>query len=246
MFGRTRGLPAGWEHIVTHSWAQWDMLSPHEQERISDTADMLLRKKTWEAAGGFDGFTLTDDMRVLVAAQAARLVVGLDPWVYRRVEAIVLWPSTIAIHRTEYTGMGLIVEEGVTPAIGEAHELHGPVLLAWDAVLADAARPDLGRNVVYHEFAHKIDMNDGEADGAPGLHRAEDEARWFDVCDPLMDALAAGESRPPLDPYGGTNEAEFFAVATEAFFTVSSMLAIEQPALYSLLAELYNQDPVND
>lgn len=243
MFGRKAGLPAGWEAIAAQHWAQWGWFRTEERAQLEATADWLLRKKSWEAAVGFEGFDVTDDMRTLIALQAAVLVLGLDDRAFGAVEAVVVWPSTIAIHRTQYTGHGLIVEEGAAPVLGEAHELHGPVLLAWDAVLAGAAHPERGTNVVYHEFAHKIDMIDGEPDGAPGFRRIDDEEHWYAVCDPLIDALAAGEHRPPLDPYGGTNDAEFFAVATETFFSVPGALVVHEPELYALLRDLYNQDP---
>ena len=243
MFGRTHGLPADWEPTLDARWAHWATLTGDDRTGVTDVADWLLRKKSWEAAVGFDGFVLTDEMRTLVAAQAALLVLGLGEGAYRDVEAVVLWPTTITIHRAEYTGEGYLMEEGAQPVLGEAHQLHGPVLLAWDSVLAGAAAPERGSNVVYHEFAHKIDMGDGDVDGAPGFARIEDEERWYEVCDPIFDALAAGHARPPLDPYGATNEAEFFAVATEAFFNLPHALRAHEPALYELLQGLYNQDP---
>lgn len=243
MFRKKTGLPSGWEAILVTGWAHWETLRPDEQARVAEGADWLLRRKFWEVAVGFDGFALTEAMRVLIAAQAALLVVGLGDEVYRDVESVIVWPTTIAIHRAEYTGDGFLMEEGAQPVLGEAHGLHGPVLLAWDTVVADAANPQRGRNVVYHEFAHKIDMWDGGVDGSPGFVNPDDEERWFAVCDPLIDALARGEDRPPLDPYGGTNDAEFFAVATETFFTRPTELYAHEPALYELLGALYNQDP---
>jgi hypothetical protein len=243
MFGRKSGLPPGWESVGARYWAQWSWFSADERARLAATADWLLRKKSWEAAVGFEGFAVTDEMRTLIALQAAVLVLGLDDRAFGAVEAIVVWPSTISIHRTQPTGLGLIVEEGAQPVLGEAHDLHGPILLAWDAVLSGAANPERGTNVVFHEFAHKIDMIDGETNGAPGFRRPEDEDHWYSVCDPLLDALAAGEARVPLDPYGGTNEAEFFAVATEVFFSVPGALAVHEPELYALFRDLYNQDP---
>ena len=46
-----------------------------------------------------------------------------------------------------------------------------------------------------------------------------------------------------LRSYAGTNPAEFFAVATEAFFTMPVAMQHDKPALYDVLAGYYRQDP---
>jgi Mlc titration factor MtfA (ptsG expression regulator) len=126
--------------------------------------------------------------------------------------------------------------------LGDAHDDRGPVILAWDEARAAARRPGSGHNVVYHEFAHKIDMLDDIVDGTPPLGRG-DLARWVEVCTEAFTALRAGVDRPPLQPYGATNPSEFFAVATEAFFDVPVELERFEPDLYDVLRNFYRQDP---
>ena len=123
--------------------------------------------------------------------------------------------------------------------------LGGPVVLAWDAVLAGGHEMTSG-NVVFHELAHKLDMANGAVDGTPPLPDRKARARWRDVCTEAYrrhrEAVEWGQ--PTLmDSYGATNEAEFFAVATETFFCRPAALAIEHPHLYAALAEFYRITP---
>jgi Mlc titration factor MtfA (ptsG expression regulator) len=123
--------------------------------------------------------------------------------------------------------------------------LGGPVVLAWDSVLA-GGREEASGNVVFHELAHKIDMANGAVDGTPPLANAAARARWGEVLGAAYRELRlrveAGEPTA-IDGYGATNEAEFFAVATETFFCKPFELAWEQPALYAVLADFYRLRP---
>ena len=131
----------------------------------------------------------------------------------------------------------------MVPILGEAHDGRGPVLLAWDQAEQSARHPGSGNNVVYHEFAHKLDMLDGIVDGTPRFGRRGELDEWVEVCTEAFEALRAGIDREPLQPYGATNPAEFFAVATEAFFDVPLMLEANESRLYDVLRDYYRQDP---
>src|SRR5690606_3062559 len=152
-------------------------LDADERQRLSQLVQVFIADKHWEGCGGL---TLTDEIRVTIAGQACLLVLGTCDAIrgdlYSNVETILVYPSTVVPRRvrepaTEAPG----VVHPVLPLIGEAHE-RGPVILTWDAVRRSARRPGLGYNVVYHEFAHKLDMLDGAVDGVPPLgDRAEHE-----------------------------------------------------------------------
>jgi Mlc titration factor MtfA (ptsG expression regulator) len=138
-----------------------------------------------------------------------------------------------------------VVASGPVALLGEAH-VRGPVVLAWDRVLRDGQRPRDGNNVVYHEFAHKLDMLDSRADGTPPLATYEEIARWQHVCEHVFLELRARTERGQptfIDEYGATNEAEFFAVATEHFFEQARALQRAEPELYEVLRAFYRQDP---
>ena len=116
----------------------------------------------------------------------------------------------------------------------------------WDAVERTGRHPESGHNVVYHEFAHKLDMLDGSADGTPPLHGRDDYRRWVEICAREYRALRAQAKRGQrsfLDAYGATSEAEFFAVATGQFFDAPVALRRHHPELYAVLEAFYRQDP---
>ncbi len=218
----------------------WGVLDDDERELLAAASDWLLRHKHWEAA---HGFALLDEITVTIAAQAALLVLGLGVDEYREVSAIIVYPTTMQ-SRGVYAGpVSGTVTEGVVPVLGEAHDGRGPVLLAWDQAEDAARNPGGGHNVVFHEFAHKLDMRDNIVDGTPRLATRGDLDRWVEVCTEAYDAMRAGIERPPLQPYGATNPAEFFAVATEAFFDVPVTLERHEPSLYAVMRDFYKQDP---
>jgi Mlc titration factor MtfA (ptsG expression regulator) len=237
---RRRGLPDDWAAIVGRRVAVWAVLDDGERDVLEVTADWLLRHKHWEAS---HGFALSDEIRVTVAAQAALLVLGLSVDEYREVSAIVVYPTAMK-SRGVYAGPvpGTVVD-GEVPVLGEAHDRRGPVLLAWDRARYAARHPGRGDNVVFHEFAHKLDMLDHFVDGTPPLKRRGDRERWIAVCTEVYEALRGGADRPPLQPYAATDPAEFFAVATEAFFDSPGALEHHEPALYDVFRGYFNQDP---
>ena len=140
---------------------------------------------------------------------------------------------------------GGVVLEGDSDRLGEAH-YRGPVVLSWDEVLEAAGNPGRGEDLVYHEFAHKLDMLNGAADGVPPIDDVELVKRWLRVLPAELNRLRrdtdAGR-HTLLDPYGGTNEAEFFAVASECFFDLPVEMKEQHPRLYDLWREFYRQDP---
>ena len=103
-----------------------------------------------------------------------------------------------------------------------------------------------GYNVVIHEFAHKLDMLNGEVDAIPPLHPGMDENVWsrimLDAYDDFCDRLDQGDESG-IDPYAAEDPAEFFAVMSEAFFETPTVVHTEFPALYAQLAAFYLQDP---
>jgi Mlc titration factor MtfA (ptsG expression regulator) len=237
---RRKGLPDGWSDIVDERVAVWRVLDDGERARVEKAADWLLRRKHWEAA---QGFALDDEIKVTIAAQAALLILELGVREYRGVSAIIVYPTAMRSRGT-YEGpvWGTVIDSD-EPVIGEAHDGRGPVILAWDEVEHAARNPGSGHNVVYHEFAHKLDMLDDFVDGTPPMtSRAELDA-WIEACTDVFEDLQAGLDRPPLDPYGATNPAEFFAVATEAFFDVPRELEEHEPKLYAAMRTFFGQDP---
>lgn len=230
--------PAGWEDEVAGWLPQFDVLDADERALLGVIIGELLGRKRWEAAKGFE---LTEAMRLTIAVQAALLALGLDADCYHEVRAIIVTPTTRVLTTPRPGPAGTLVD-GPFPVVGQAHGRRGPVIIAWSAVRRDLRRPDGGHNVVFHEFAHKLDMLDGTIDGTPPLADQATLDRWIAVCTAEYEALRAGEGGL-LRPYAGTNPGEFFAVATEVFFVQPVELQDEKPDLYDVLAGFYRQDP---
>ncbi len=231
--------------ILARDLALWRTLSATERDRLCDLALVLIAEKRWE---GCAGLTLTEEMRALIAAQAALLLMGfdLDPLtspVYPNVRDVLVYPSGYFATTRRRDAMG-VVHEG-SPNLGEAW-YGGPVIVSWEHAAHGARDGSDGRNLVLHEFAHKLDMLDGVVDGTPPLAGAAAYSTWRQV---MNDAFARLRSARPgasvlvLDRYGATSPAEFFAVATEAFFERPREMREREPALYDTLAMYYRQDP---
>lgn len=235
---RRRGLPDDAEALIERELAHWRRLDDDERARLLSLTDWLLRRKHWEASGGFQ---IDDTIRTVIAAQAALLILGLTPDHYRLVSSIIVYPSAVLSSGERAGPAGTRTDEPLA-IHGLAQDRRGPILIAWDEARASARHPQRGHNVVVHEFAHKLDMLDGLIDGTPPIGR-EAARPWVRVCTEVFQSLQHGMSRPPLRLYGGTNPGEFFAVATEAFFDRAAELAANEPALYGVLTDFYQQDP---
>ena len=200
---------------------------------------MLVEEKDWEGCGGLE---MTDEIRVTIAAQACLLILNIEHEYYRRVTSILVYPA--AYKTMPSRGRDGVIREGQAN-LGEAW-LRGPVVLSWDDARRGALDPKDGHNLVFHEFAHKLDMLDGAADGTPPLADQETLRQWFQTMTrefaALRDAAERGR-KTVLDTYGATNPAEFFAVATECFFEKARQLRQRHPSVYELLKDYYQQDP---
>jgi len=234
-----------------------------DAERLRQRAAWLLASKTLHGAGGR---VLTDAVRLAIAAQAALPILNLPVSLYEGWSEVIVYPETFSVARQIEDEAG-VVHDTIEDLTGEAWP-GGPVVLAWDAGDGQNHHSHPG-NVIIHEFAHKLDLYaGGEANGMPALHRhvGVTPARWqqvlHDSFDTFTDALEHLEAtlpadidpdsraadpwyaELPLDPYAASDEAEFFAVSSEAFFTRPEPLAHALPDWYALLAAYYRQDTV--
>jgi len=216
-------------------------LSADEERRLKQFAVVFLAEKQLTPVRGL---ALSEDDRVEIALQACLPVLELgldwyDGWV-----GIVVHPSDFRVQRAE-TGDDGVVHEWDDELAGESWP-GGPVVLSWEALDDSGSVAAGGANVVIHEFAHKLDMMNGEADGVPPLASRGARERWIEVFDAEFDRfcrdLDAGRETF-LDPYAAEHEAEFFAVASEAFFESPNALKGNFPRLYELFMGFYRQDP---
>ncbi|MCA9537315.1 MAG: zinc-dependent peptidase [Myxococcales bacterium] len=236
-------VPADWLKWLARDYELWPRLDDDERARLMAIARVLVDEKSWEAAGGF---VLDESAKVVIAAQAALLLLGLGDThdYYPNVESVVVYPAAYRLPGGGVDAAG-VADSRPKAVLGTAH-YRGPVVLSWRSARAGGRDADDGRNLVYHEFAHKLDMLDGVVDGTPPLPDERAYKTWFQVMTAHYDALvrAAEAGRKGfLDTYGATNVAEFFAVATEAFFERSRWMRDRQPDLYGALQLFFRQDP---
>jgi Mlc titration factor MtfA (ptsG expression regulator) len=193
---------------------------------------------------GCDGLTITDEIRVTIAGKACLLLLNRPTQVYPKLAFILVYPSAFIVPRTEVAAGGLVTQRHQT-LLGESWN-DDRVILAWDHALPSSADLEHGHDVVLHEFAHQLDSESGSTNGAPNLMSKARYQRWSSVFlqeFALLREAAQHQSVSVLDHYGATNPAEFFAVATEAFFEKSLVLGQEHPALIAALREYYCVDP---
>jgi Mlc titration factor MtfA (ptsG expression regulator) len=228
-----------WRPILNQDFEHWHTLSSAEIERMEMLIADFFQSTRWEAANGFQ---LNDEIKVVISAQASMLLLGLELDTYPQLSSVIVHPSTVRL-RGGYNMGGGVQSSETPPLLGQAH-FRGPVLLSWNAARRGAKFPGAGENVVYHEFAHRLDMLDGVTDGTPPLEDEEARLRWVRVCTAAYDTVRAQGSEV-LRPYAGTNPAEFFAVATEVFFNRPVAVREHEPELYEELRAFYHQDPAH-
>lgn len=265
-------------HIPDGLWAEaldgmpfLARLDDDELRRLRSLTEHFLAMHGISGAGGFE---VTDEIALCIAAQACLPVLNLTLDLYKDMAGVIVYPSAFVVRHSEMDEAG-VVHEWEAPMAGEALDAGGAVVLSWEDALEDHEW-DGGGNLVIHEFAHKIDMGSGGANGCPPFlaefHRGIDPARWTsafsaayaDFCrrverleqhlpvdfdednDSHLDRYAELAQALPMDPYGAENPAEFFAVASEAFFTQPAPLAEAYGQVVDLLEKYYRQQAIRN
>jgi Mlc titration factor MtfA (ptsG expression regulator) len=209
--------------------------------RLREKVVLFLDAKAIVGAGGH---AVTALQRVIIAIQACVLVLELDLAFYDGFENVIVYPGEF-VPDWEWEDEAGVVHRNDGPLAGEAMP-GGPVALSWPDVAAGADWESTGMNLVIHEFAHKIDMRNGEANGCPPLPAGMSAQRWRTTATAAYEAFCArvdaGEDTA-IDPYAAESPAEFFAVLSEVFFAEPLLLRHEYPEVYGQLATFYRQDP---
>lgn len=216
---------------------------PEEQrKRLDGLVRVFMGEKEFV---GCQGLRVTRHMRLTVAAQACLLVLGRDEHVYDELRSILIYPGQFVVPEQWHDEHGVVTEEEQVLS-GQAWDL-GRIILSWEDIEARAGGTE-AYNVVIHEFAHYLDHEAGGTDGAPALRSRAEHARWAGIFQHEFDVLRAAVDRGAptlLDPYAAADEAEFFAVCSEAFFEAAELLRDCHPALYGQLSSYYRLDPAS-
>lgn len=214
-------------------------LTSSEVKRLRECVTLFLHAKQ---ISGAHGLVVTGEIRVTIAAQACILILNLDLDYYDGWVEIIVYPGEF-VRDYEYMDEDGVAHHAREPASGESW-LGGPVIVSWED--AAAVEPDEGYNVVIHEFAHKLDMLNGDANGFPPLHADMSREAWskaFSSAYADFCVRVDADEATALDSYAAENPAEFFAVMSEAFFQTPRVVKSHYPAVYEQLALFYRQDP---
>jgi Mlc titration factor MtfA (ptsG expression regulator) len=212
-------------------------LTADELARLRDTVILFLHQKSIRGAAGLQ---LDAAMQLMIAAQACILVLNLDIDYYRGWVEVIVYPDAF-VPTIEYMDEDGVVHRDREARAGEAW-LQGPVILSW----ADVAPAEDGVNVVIHEFAHKLDMLNGDANGYPPLHGGMTREAWTGAFTAAYEDFCRrvdADEDVAIDPYAAESPAEFFAVMSEIFFETPRLVLDAYPQVYAQLKAFYRQDP---
>lgn len=236
---RALPFPAAWRRILRRRVPAVARLPADLQQRLKQHMQVFLADKPFIGCGGQ---AITDELRVTIAAQACLLLLGdARAEVYPRLREILVYPQPFVVDRLQPLAVGVVHERRQALA-GESWS-QGRVILSWAEVLAGAADPADGQNVVVHEFAHQVDQDKGVADGRPWRPSRAQRQRWAAVMGEAFTRLNHTPSAV-ISSYGATEPAEYFAVVSELFFERPQALATEAPAVYRELMGLYQVNPL--
>ena len=241
---RRRPFPAAWRDILRRRVPYVRGLPADLQLQLKQHIQVFVAEKPFIGCAGLE---VTDEMRITIAAQACLLLLNKRrASYYPQLRQILLYPGAFLVNRVHTDGAGVLQDQ--RQALSGESWSQGQVILSWQDTLEGAAVIDDGQNVVIHEFAHQLDQENGQANGAPLLSGRKHYARWSGVMAAefaKLQAQAQGHEPTLLNHYGATNPAEFFAVASEVFFEQPQQLAAEHPALYRELAGFYRLNPLS-
>jgi len=215
-------------------------LTADEKHRLQDLAILFLHQKEFVGA---NGLTVTQPMTLIIALQACFLVLNLGLGGYDGWSTVIVYPAGFAPRRTIIDKYG--IEHTVQSSLsGEAWQ-RGPVVLSW----TDSERAGVidGQHLLIHEFAHKLDMQNGVANGFPPLHADMNPDVWVEAFSAGYQELQTQCKRGEdigINCYAASEPAEYFAVVSEVFFESSEILRKHSADVYDQLRQYYRQDPL--
>ena len=230
-------FPDAWRRLV-ETLSLYQALSKEDQAELLQKMNIFLSEKSFVSC---NDAVIDDLLRMMIASGACLVLLHRQTEIYPEVDDILIYPSTFKNCRREVLEGGFVKEEE-TALLGEAAKW-GTVILAADQVRKDAFNITDGRNVVLHEFAHQLDGESGQFNGAPVLDKKTQVPSWSIDFTKAFRSLQHHDGGTAIDAYGATNPAEFFAVATECFFERPLAMKDQYPAVYADLKSYYHQDP---
>jgi MtfA peptidase len=225
-------FPPEWITILEDRVPFYAKMSSSTQKRLRDLLKVFAEEKYFISAGDME---ITDEVRVIISACAVRLIINLDLSFYNDLTEIIVYPYVYK-H-----------PDSNTPILGQASHW-GTIVLSWPSVISGITDPKDGHDTALHEFAHVLDHGDGVFDGTPELRARSHYRPWALVMSDHYLKLRSKKKiqRKVLRRYGATNEAEFFAVASESYFEKPVQMKKRTPDLYEEMQRFYGGDPAEE
>jgi len=239
-------FPSQWRVIVERNLPPFVALSPPQQQQVLQHVRQFLIEKRFF---GCDGFDITDEVRLTIAANAALLLLNRPGPLFPGLDYVLVYPAEFVVDVVEVDEAGVEHRDEQARA-GESWQ-QGKIILSWRDVAWDVRHWDDGQNVVLHELAHQLDEMYGGVDGVPLLADARQHRQWEQLlrtefefhCAVVARADSGQGEEPFIDPYGASGLHEFFAVITESFFEQPEPFSQQHPLLYDALSRFYGVDP---
>jgi Mlc titration factor MtfA (ptsG expression regulator) len=237
-----RPFPDEWARILEANAPAYRRLPGDLRRQLHGHVQVFLAEKTFE---GCNGLEITDEIRVTIAGQACLLILNRETDYFPELITILVYPSMFYADLVEPDEQEQIVSEYTEDRSGESWDV-GVVILSWEDIVDYTSTGRAGYNLVLHEFAHQLDLENGAMDGMPRLPDRARRDTWrsvFSEAYERFERATLSNRRTLVDAYGAGDAAEFFAVVTESFFERPLGLRREYPALYAELSALYRVDP---
>lgn len=225
-------MPPAWRSILESKITFYEQLTKVDRKRFEDRVmrflgDVLITGVSTE---------VSDEDKLLVAASAVIPIFGFPQWHYRGLREVLLYPSAFNEHYA-VTGDG----RNRLGQVGGG-TMGGKMILSRPALLQGFSNETSKSHLGIHEFVHLLDKADGLVDGLPeALLERQYALPWMKLMQEKITGIHAGRS--DIDPYAGTDEAEFFPVVSEYFFKRPKLLKRKHPVLYAKLERIFRQDP---
>lgn len=230
---RQTPFPVVWKRILEQEVPFYRNLSYEDQNRFREEVHIFLHEKRITGINT----SVDDTVRVLVAASAIIPIFGFPGWEWEHIREILIYPTSFG---EEYQ-MGSAKEHTISGMVGSG-AMTRMMILSKPDLLQGFQRHSDRHNVGIHEFVHLLDKSDGAVDGVPEVALPGRAIRpWLHLVQSEMEKIRHGHS--DINPYGLTNEAEFFAVASEYFFENPERMKQKHPELYMMLERIFRQDP---
>lgn len=233
-------FPDSWVQIIKKNVYLYNIIPPHLKPSLHNYIKIFLAEKEFI---GKEGLNITEEIKLTIASQACLLLLHNRSNYFPYLKTISVYPKVIILNQNKLHKKTALSGQS---SVGYKSGYDGEILLSWYEIKSQSKITNTGDNVVLHEFAHQLDQEFGSAPGIPRLANLQENIEWSQVlareyqqlCEDLKQA-----KNTVLNPYGATNQAEFFAVATETFFTKPQSMKIKHPLLYEQLKKYYQLDP---